>query len=109
MNFLKTFKKRGGLLLNILLGLIFANNVKALELPMPLYGPEPITPGEILSRLLPWITGAFILLVVAPILGLIWYRKRGGKKKWPAIITWILVTFFVLAMGALAFLIFYVI
>lgn len=107
MNFLKTFKKRVGLLLNILLGLMFANNARG-HLPVIEYGPFYPTPKEAFSEILPWIAGAFILLVVAPISGLIWYRKRGGKKKWPAIITWALVALFVLAMGALAFLIFYV-
>jgi len=107
MNFLKIFKKWRSLLFNSLLGLMFANRVRAFDLPMPLYGPEPIIPTELLSRLLPWIGGAFVLLVVAPILGLIWYRKRGGKKKWPAIIACILVLLFLLAIGALAFLIFY--
>lgn len=99
--FLKIFKKWQVLLLNGLLALIFANKTKAQEpiiIANPLYGIR--TPEEMLVGFLPWIVGIFLIFVAAPIAGLIWYRKRGGKKKWPTIVIRILVSFFVLVLAA---------
>lgn len=105
--FLKNFKKWKSLLLSSLISLIFVKEVKALDVHLPavLYGPIPPTPTEALWRFLPWIGGMFLFFVLAPVLGLRWYRKQGGRKKWPAIITWILVSIFLLALTALIFLI----
>ena len=101
--FLKIFKKWWSQSLNGLLALIFAGEAKAqVTIPNPLYGILPPTPGEISVGLLPW----FLIFVAAPIAGLIWYRKRGGKKKWPTVVVWIIVSLFVLAIGALVFLVF---
>jgi hypothetical protein len=97
---LKKLERLESLVLGGLLSLIFANGAKAQSLPMPLYGVQP-TPGEILSRNLPFIGSIFLVFVIAPIAGLIWYHKRGGTKKWPSIIVWILVGLFVLVLLAL--------
>lgn len=97
----KKLKGLGGSVLGGLLSLIFANGAKAQSIPvsLPLYGPP--TPGERLSELLPFIGGVFLVFVIAPVVGLIWYRKRGGTKKWPSVIVWILSTLFVIALIAL--------
>lgn len=102
----KKLKWIGGSVLSGLLSLIFASGVKA-ELSAPLYGmidPVPVygmpapTPGGMLSELLPFIGGVFLVFVIAPIVGLVWYHKRGGTKKWPGIVVWILGTLFVLSL-----------
>lgn len=83
-----------------LLSLIFTNEARAQSMPVPLYGVFWPTPEEILARLLPFIAGVFLVFVAAPIVGLIWYRKHGGMKKWPKIVVWILATLFVVALTA---------
>ena len=108
----RIFKKLKGLgnsVLGGLLSLIFTNGAKAQIRPM--YGIEPmygisITPVEMLSRLLPFIGGVFLVFVIAPVAGLIWYHKRGGTKKWPSIIVWILAALFVLALVTLIILLY---
>ena len=95
----KKLKGLGGSVLGGLLSLIFASGTKAQSMPVPLYGIQP-TPGEMLSRLLPFIGGVFLVFVIAPVAGLIWYRKRGGTKKWPSVIVWILAALFVLVLVA---------
>lgn len=109
--FLKSFKKWKYLLFSSLLGLIFVNEAQAqgIQLPSPLCGLQ-LTPGEIFFGLLPLIGMTLLFFVVAPILGLILYRKRGGKKKWPLIIAWILgiisilIIIFALALSVAVFL-----
>ncbi len=103
----KKLKGLGGSVLGGLLSLIFTNGAKAQSMPMPvpLYGIQP-SPGEMLSRLLPFIGGVFLVFVIAPVAGLIWYRKRGGTKKWPSVIVWILAALFVLALVALIILLY---
>lgn len=82
-----------------LLSLVFTNEAKAqYAVPMPMYGVFRPTPEEILSRLLPFIGGIFVVFVVAPVVGLIWYRKRGGTKKWPKVVVWALAILFVIAL-----------
>jgi len=103
---LKKLKGLGGSVLGGLLSLIFTNGAKAQSMPVPLYGIQPPTPGEILPRLLPFIGGVFLVFVIAPVVGLIWYRKRGGTKKWPSIIVWILAALFVLALVTLIILLY---
>ena len=93
---LKKLKGLGGSVLGGLLSLIFTNGAKAQSMPVPLYGIQPPLP-----RLLPFIGGVFLVFVIAPVVGLIWYRKRGGTKKWPSIIVWILAALFVLALVTL--------
>ncbi len=117
---LKKIKELGGSVLGGLLALIFTSGAKAqyspvpeygVSIPVPLYGvpaPGPMygvlpTPGEMLLRPLPLLAGAFLVFVIAPVVGLIWYRKRGGKKKWPSVIVWILAALFVLVLVAFIF------
>jgi len=83
-----------------LLSLVFTSEAKA-QYAVPMYGVFRPTPGEILGRLLPFIAGVFLVFVVAPIAGLIWYRKRGGMKKWPKVVVWILAILFVVALTSL--------
>jgi len=103
---LKKLKGLGGSVLGGLLSLIFTNGAKAQSMSVPLYGIQPPTPGEILPRFLPFIGGVFLVFVIAPVVGLIWYRKRGGTKKWPSIIVWILAALFVLALVVLIILLY---
>jgi len=96
----KIFKKLKGFCSSNVIGflsLVFANKAKA-QYAVPMYGVFPPTPGEILSRLLPYIGGVFLVFVIAPIIGLIWYRKRGGTKKWPKVVVWILAILFIVAL-----------
>jgi len=105
----KIFKNLINSIIVIILSLIFADEVRAQFMPVPLYAPPPPSlpeaflpsSGEILSRLLPYIGGVFLVFVIAPIIGLIWYQKRGGIKKWPKIVVWILAILFVIALTAL--------
>jgi len=96
----KTFKNLINSSVASVLSLIFANEIRAQSMPVPMYGVFRPSPGEILSRLL-YIGSVFLVFVLAPIIGLIWYRKRGGIKKWPKIVVWILATLFVIALIAL--------
>lgn len=83
-----------------LLSLVFTNEAKA-QHAVPMYGVFLPTPEEILSRLLPFIGGIFVVFVVAPVVGLIWYRKRGGTKKWPKVVVWTLAILFFVALISL--------
>lgn len=91
-----------------LLSLIFTNETRAqsISLANPLYGGRPVAPSEMLLRLLPYIGGVFLVFVIAPVVGLIWYRKHGGTKKWPSVIVRTLSVLFVLALVALIILLF---
>jgi len=109
---LKKLKTIGSLALGGLLTLLFAGEAKALD--QPLYGlrtiipppivvvPVPATPKDILSKLYVIIGGALVVFVIMPIVGMLWYYKRGGKKKWPSIVGKILIGLFLLALVALA-------
>ncbi len=114
----KIFKKLKGLWnLSVVgfLSLVFTNKAKA-EIAVPMYGvlPQPAlmygvfppTPGEISLKLLPFIGGVFLVFVIAPVTGLIWYRKHGGIKKWPSVIVWILAALFILALVVLIILLY---
>lgn len=106
----KKLKGLGGSVLGGLLSLIFTNGANAQMRSMygiqPMYGIPTPEPGEVLTRLLPFIGSAFLIFVIAPVAGLIWYRKRGGTKKWPSVIVWILAALFVLALVALIILLY---
>lgn len=104
---LKKLKGLGSSVLGGLLSLVFTSETNAQSMPIvnPIYGIS-LTPGELLSRLLPFIGGVFLVFVIAPVAGLIWYRKRGGAKKWPSIIVWILAALFVLALVGLIILLY---
>jgi hypothetical protein len=86
--------------------LIFTNWAKAQQSAlMPTLTMRP-TPEEMLLGLIPFIGGAFFVFVIVPVAGLIWYRKRGGTKKWPRVIVWILAALFALALAALIILLY---
>jgi len=99
-NIFQKVKKGFGSVVISLLSLVFTNEAKA-QYAVPMYGVFLPTPEEILSRLLPFIGGVFLVFVVAPIVGLIWYRKRGGTKKWPKVVVWALAILFVVALVSL--------
>ena len=100
------FKKRLGVIVSTLAALIFAVKVRAevvLYGPQPEYAPPP-SPGHIILHLLPMIGIAFAIFVVAPIIGLLWYHKRGGRKKWPGLIVRIItILFILLTIGFIVF------
>jgi len=102
----KFFKNLKNSSIASLLSLIFANEVKAQSMPEPLDEVFWPTPGEMLVRLLPFITGVFLVFVAAPIAGLVWYRKHGGTKKWPKVVVRILAILFVIALAALIILLY---
>jgi hypothetical protein len=58
------------------------------------------SPFIIITRLIPV---AFMVFIVVPIIGLVWYRKKGGKKTWPKAVVWILASFFILVLVFLVF------
>lgn len=99
------FKKLKSSTVTGLLSLIFTNEARAQSMPMPMYGPFP-SPTHILMRLLPFLIAAFLIFVAAPIAGLVWYRKRGGTKKWPRVVVWILAILFVVVLTALIILLY---
>lgn len=99
---LKKLKVLTSLIVSGILSLMFTNGTKASNtlsdpIGVPLYGIYP-TPGEILFNILPYIGGVFLVFVIAPIVGLNWYHKRGGTKKWPSIIVWAFTALFILAL-----------
>lgn len=100
----KIFKKLKGFYGSIItsfLSLVFINEVKARS-ALPLYGIPPTpTPGEILSKLLPFIGGAFLIFVIGPVGLVYWYRKQGGRKRLPKVIAWTLAMLFVFGFVSL--------
>lgn len=97
-NILKNLRN---LVIGFLSGLFFVNKANAQLVlygpPPPLYGPIP---GPNIMNLLPALAVYFTAFVIAPIAGLFWYRKRGGKKKWPTVVVCIVASFFLLSLIA---------
>lgn len=104
----KIFKKLKGfwsLGVAVLLSLMFVKGTKALPAP-------PVnTTGTFYGVIGPEVTyfpiGICLAFIVAPIAGLIWYHKRGGTKKWPRVILWIIAGISILALIALIFSLFF--
>jgi hypothetical protein len=109
-------KKRWVAAISALLSLLLVGKAKAAEGVVPLYGPPPVlygpppvlygpmfqvTPGDMILKSLPAIGITFLIFVLAPLAGLIWYRKHGGAKKWPGIILGIIAAIFILLIISL--------
>lgn len=77
-------------------GILFSNLANAEIIPNPLYGMP--TPEETLSSLSLAIFSSFFIMVIAPVIGLIMYRKMGGKRRWPNVIVSVLAIIFTLCL-----------
>jgi len=90
---------------NILLSFIFTNTANAQnDLPAPpmiMYGPpeRSIYEYETLLSVIYSFGATILILMIVPIVGLIWYRKKQIKKRWPVVVIWILIGLFILAIG----------
>ncbi len=52
-----------------------------------------------------WLYGiAFVLFVLVPIFTSIKYKQKGGRKAWPRLLAWILITTFVVGVIAVVIL-----
>jgi hypothetical protein len=95
-------KKWWGVMTSAAISLMFTGKAKA---QAELYGPPPIlygpAPLPTISDFIPMIGAIFVFFVLAPVIGLVWYHKHGGKRKWPTVVVKILIALFILALVVL--------
>ena len=84
----KHFRKILSSIIVTILSLLFIDKTGA----MCWYGPPS---RELIFRMsiLP-IASGFLLFVISPIIGLLWYKKKGGKRKWPKTLAVISISLF---------------
>jgi hypothetical protein len=64
-------------------------------------GDSWITTEEIMS--IASFFGTILATILIPVAVLVWYHKRGGKKKWPSVVMWTLIILFLLVVIVINF------